>query len=269
MQTLNVPSTSSGGRRRWLPDSTRMTPQWFDLVAWASLGVGFASASIIGADIALLGNRQHMAIMNLVFPLTGLYMGPLAVWAYFTRGRRMSHKEMHLHKTTMANTSEPRDSWWQVSLSDSHCGAGCVLGDVGGEWIVWATGWMIAPTAALGPEYILDLPLAWAFGILFQYFVIAPLRGQLGKLSPLGDAIKSDTLSVLSFEVGLFGWMALDHYLLWDPPIDSAGHWFTMQIGMTLGFLTSWPVNRWLMRRGVKEPMAIAAETPKRTASFA
>jgi hypothetical protein len=30
-----------------------MAPQWLDLVAWASLTVGFASALLIGADIAL------------------------------------------------------------------------------------------------------------------------------------------------------------------------------------------------------------------------
>jgi hypothetical protein len=47
----------------------------------------------------------------------------------------------------------PRDSLWQVSLSDSHCSARYVLGDVGGEWIVWATGWAMGSTAELGPEY--------------------------------------------------------------------------------------------------------------------
>jgi hypothetical protein len=241
-----------------------MAPHWFELVAWAALAVGFASALVIAADIVLFGNRQHMAIMNFVFPLTALYMGPVAVWAYFTRGRHMSHSHMPAHTARMANAPEPRDSWWQVSLSDSHCGAGCALGDVGGEWIVWAIGWMIGSTAALGPEYMLDLPLAWTFGILFQYFVIAPLRGQVGELSPLGDAIKSDTLSVLSFEVGLFGWMALSHYVIWqpEPPIDSSGHWLMMQIGMTIGFVTSWPVNRWLLLKDVKEPMATAGETP-------
>jgi hypothetical protein len=169
----------------------------------------------------------------------------------------MSHKQMRMHPAAIASEPERRDSWWQVSLSDSHCGAGCALGDIGGEWIVWASAWMIGSTAALGPEYILDLPLAWIFGIVFQYFVIAPLRGQVGQLAPLGDAIKSDTLSVLSFEVGLFGWMALAHYVIWKPPlpIDSSAYWFVMQIGMTLGFLTSWPVNRWLLIKGVKEPM--------------
>jgi Domain of unknown function (DUF4396) len=174
-----------------------MAPHWFELVAWAALAVGFASALVIGADIALLGNRQHMAIMNVVFPLTALYMGPVAVWAYFTRGRRMSHRQMHMHEAVMTNDLERRDSWWQVSLSDSHCGAGCVLGDICGEWLVWAS-----------------------------------------------------------------GWMALAPYVLWDPPIDSSSHWFVMQIGMTLGFLTSWPVNRWLLTNGVKEPMMAAGRKP-------
>lgn len=232
-----------------------MAPHWFELVAWAALGVGFASALVIAADIVLLRNHQHMAIMNLVFPLTALYMGPIALWLYLARGRRMSLKQMQAKPAER----DARDSWWQVSLSDTHCGAGCALGDIGGEWLVWATAWTIGSTADLGPEYILDLPLAWIFGILFQYFAIAPLRGQVGELAPLGDAIKSDTLSVLSFEVGLFGWMALSHYLIWQPslPIDSSSHWFMMQVGMTLGFLTSWPVNRWLLRNGVKEPMLV------------
>jgi Domain of unknown function (DUF4396) len=231
-----------------------MGPHWFELVAWAALGLGFASALLIAADIFVLGNRQHTAIMNLVFPLTALYMGPVALWMYLVRGRRMSRKQIQAHRML---EHEARDSWWQAALSDTHCGAGCALGDIAGEWLVWATALTIGSTAELGPEYLLDLPLAWVFGILFQYFAIAPLRGQVGELAPLRDAIKSDTLSVLSFEVGLFGWMALSHYVIWQPPlpIDSSSHWFMMQVGMTLGFLTSWPVNRWLLARGIKEPM--------------
>jgi hypothetical protein len=61
---------------------------------------------------------------------------------------------------------------------------------------------------------------------------------------------------------GLFGWIALAHYVLWDPPIDSSSHSFMMQIGMMLGFLTSWPVNRWVLTKGVKEPMMAAGRTP-------
>src|SRR5579862_7784048 len=139
-----------------------VAPTWFEILAWVALGLGFASALVIVADVVVLGNWQDMPIMNLAFPLTALYMGPIALWAYFARGRRMSRKRMHVHAGE-AHGGEPSDSLWQVSLSDSHCGAGCALGDVGGEWTVWATAWMIGSTGTLGPEYILDLPLAWMF----------------------------------------------------------------------------------------------------------
>jgi len=32
-------------------------------------------------------------------------------------------------------------------------------------------------------------------------------------------------------------------------------YWFMMQIGMVLGYFTSYPVNWWLIRKGVKEAM--------------
>src|SRR5947208_530498 len=127
-----------------------MPPSWFELLAWVALGLGFASALVIVADLVVLGNWQHMAIMDLAFPLTALYMGPIALWAYFARGRRMSRKRMHMHAAGVM--ADPRDR-------------------------------------------------------------------------------------------------------LWKAPIDSSGHWFLMQIGMMLGFVTSWPVNRWLLRHGIKEPM--------------
>src|SRR5579864_2656250 len=61
-----------------------------------------------------------MGIMNLAFPLIALYMGPIALWAYFARGRRMSRKRMSMHMAGM--TQGPRDSVWQVSLSDHALG---------------------------------------------------------------------------------------------------------------------------------------------------
>jgi hypothetical protein len=36
---------------------------------------------------------------------------------------------------------------------------------------------------------------------------------------------------------------------------DHAAFWFLMQIGMFLGFATSYPVNWWLIKRGIKEAM--------------
>jgi hypothetical protein len=42
-----------------------------------------------------------------------------------------------------------------------------------------------------------------------------------------------------------------------DPHLhpDQPAYWFLMQIGMAAGFVTSYPVNAWLIRRGIKEAM--------------
>src|SRR5256885_12569738 len=111
-----------------------MAPHWFDLVAWVALGLGFASALVIVADIFVLGNWQHMAIMDLAYPLTALYLGPIALWAYFARGRRMSRKRMHMHMAGMEEGA--RDSLWQGWLPGIHCGAACVLAGIAAAWRV-------------------------------------------------------------------------------------------------------------------------------------
>jgi hypothetical protein len=36
---------------------------------------------------------------------------------------------------------------------------------------------------------------------------------------------------------------------------DRAAYWSRIQVGMVLGFATSYPVNWWLIRRGLKEAM--------------
>jgi Domain of unknown function (DUF4396) len=38
-------------------------------------------------------------------------------------------------------------------------------------------------------------------------------------------------------------------------PTDSAAFWFMMQIGMLIGFAATYPVNWWLIRRGIKDIM--------------
>ena len=100
-----------------------MAPHWLGLVAWAALAAGFASALMIGTDVALLDNRRHMATMNLVFPLTALYIGPVAFWPYFIRGRRM-WQQMHLHEAVTTNDLEPRDSATSASSGSFGRAAG-------------------------------------------------------------------------------------------------------------------------------------------------
>lgn len=61
-------------------------PQWLFLLAVVSLGVAILCTVFIILD--LRGRPQHMWIMNLVWPITALYAGPLGLWAYYRIGRR-------------------------------------------------------------------------------------------------------------------------------------------------------------------------------------
>jgi hypothetical protein len=212
------------------------------VLGWLSLAAAFLSAALILARIAR-GDRDEMAVMNWVWPITALYWGPLAAWAHRCRDRLEGGR-------------------WSIAKAVSHCGAGCTLGDIGGEWIVYLTAWTIplfaaAPANSLVAMFVADFVLAWSLGIAFQYFSIAPAREDLGRLAGIAAAIKADTLSIVSFQVGLFGFMALYHLVLFKPPLTvaSPGYWLMMQIGMIVGFFTAWPANVWLVRRGIKEAM--------------
>jgi hypothetical protein len=71
-------------------------------------------------------------------------------------------------------------------------------------------------------------------------------------------AARVDFLSLTAFEVGLFGWMAFMTFVLFPSPhlaTDHAAFWLLMQFGMVVGFFTSYPMNWWLIRKGIKEGM--------------
>ena len=218
-------------------------PTWLADVAAISLTLSVISALILAVDIAL-GRRQKMLIMNFVWPISGLWAGPFAVWIYWKIAR-----------ATPAHRSESKPLWQSVLIGDTHCGAGCTLGDFAGEWIVFLSGLTLAGSV-LWADYAIDFALAFAFGIVFQYYSIAPMRGISG-WAGIKAALKADTLSLLSFEVGMFLWMALSSKVLFQPRLEpsSATYWFMMQIAMWIGFLTAYPANWWLIRHRWKEQM--------------
>ncbi len=244
------------------------------------LALGFGSALVIVVDEFGLGNRQHMAVMNLVHPITALYWGPVWLWAYFTRGRKSSQTWLHAEAQRIVEQSSPagidgtvealREQGsstderhlrpWHIADAVSHCGAGCTLGDIAGEWtvlmlmITWFGKWS---GHQLPDELLIDFLFAWTLGIAFQYFTIVPMRGE-SPLKGLWSAIKVDTASIVAFQIGLFGWMAIYMLVLWPHhgiTIESPDFWFQMQIGMILGYFTAWPVNKWLVSSGIKEKM--------------
>ncbi len=221
-------------------------------MGWFSLGIAFASALVILFDVFVRGYRQKMAIMDLVYPITALYWGPVALWFYYRHGRRQSRPVIERRGPADPNRT-PR--WVVLSKAVSHCGGGCTLGDIAGEWLVATLGLTIAGESLL-VDFPMDFGWAWTLGIVFQYFTIVPMR-DIGKLAGVWAAIKADTLSILSFQAGLFGGMAIYQKLIFAPglPKDTATYWMMMQLAMILGFFTALPVNAWLIRKGLKERM--------------
>jgi len=199
-----------------------------------------ACAAAIAYDIVVNRRHQPMGVMNAVFPITALYLGPFALALYW----RYARAEPSPSRVRVAAVPEmamapagggaagsgagpgPADGpaapararpWWAtMAIEVSHCGSGCTLGDLIAEWVVYALALTIAGYT-LFAEYLFDYVFAVALGIVFQYFAIAPMRG-LGVRDGLKAATKADIVSLTFFEIGLFGWMALMAFVFFPAP---------------------------------------------------
>jgi hypothetical protein len=227
-----------------------------EALAWVSIVVAIVCAIVIAVDE--LRHPQKMWIMNLVWPITALYFSVFALWAYFRLGKKASpDKASHDTMCGMDHNAMARNpTWQQTAVATSHCGAGCTVGDIIAEFSLFGLGLTLFGSM-LYASFAADLFLAWLFGIAFQYFTIKPMRN-LSAGQALIAALKADTLSILAFEVGLFGWMALTYFVLFpNPHLEPTQplYWFMMQIGMVIGYFTSYPMNSLLVGWGLKEAM--------------
>ncbi len=142
-----------------------------------------------------------------------------------------------------------------------------MIGDIAAEWLafvlpavaIWV-GWHSVFSEKIYAVWVLDFVFAFALGIVFQYFAIVPMR----KLSPgqgIVAALKADTLSLIAWQVGMYGFMAfaqlylLRHMLGHRAEVNTPEFWFMMQVAMIAGFITAYPVNWWLISSGIKEKM--------------
>ncbi|RKR38635.1 DUF4396 domain-containing protein [Paraburkholderia sp. BL17N1] len=221
-----------------------MTRDTLDAIAKLYLLLSVVSAAWVVVDLFVCARRQRMKIMEIVWPLTMLYLGPIGLIFYFWFGR--AHRR---------NDSNSKDKpMWQATFSGaSHCGAGCALGDFIGDWLAFGLSITVFGSDLLG-KMLIGFVLAYLFGILFQYFSVAPMRG-LSIVKGLMTAVKIDTLSLVAYQVGMFSWMMVRATLYPDLKPTDWTYWFMMQIAMIAGFLTTYPVNWWLIRRGIKEKM--------------
>ncbi len=234
-----------------------MIPTWLHAASMIFLALGLLSAIVIAIDE--WRHPQRMWIMNLVWPLAALFGTVVWLYGYFRYGR--------LGAKDAAGSAGDKPFPASVAEGASHCGAGCTLGDICAEWLaflvpavaVWL-GWHTVFAEKMFAVWILDFVFAFGFGVVFQYFAIAPMRG-LGLAAGLKAAVKADALSLTAWQVGMYGFMAVAAFWIFrrllhvELAVDTVEFWFMMQIAMLFGFATSYPVNWWLIRAGIKERM--------------
>ena len=147
-----------------------------------------------------------------------------------------------------------------VAEATAEIGASATLGQVPRNYN-FAAGVLesnLAAGRAKKPAYI-DARGSWTYGQLADRVARfgAAMRG-LGIREGIWAAVKADTASLAAWQLGMYGWMAIALFVLFSPealPKSSPVFWFMMQIAMFCGLATSFPVNWWLLRRGLKEAM--------------
>lgn len=225
-----------------------------------SIAAFFVCAGIIVALVIaniLTREKQPMKIMNAVWVLTGLWANVFAVGAFFKLGVRKDKMAcMAMEKGMDMDMNAARPGWQSVALSALHCGAGCTLADIIGEWTAYVVPVHIGESLIAG-RWVLDFILALLIGVYFQYSAIREME-TISSGKAVGRAFKADFLSLTAWQVGMYGWMALVHFVFFKGvALDASSwlFWFMMQIAMLFGFLCAFPMNALLIKWGIKKGM--------------
>lgn len=111
-----------------------MSPIWLHEVSFACLAVGIVCAILIAID--RINHPQRMWIMNIVWPVNGLFGTVLTLLLYYRFGRLAARDASELNKRSSVKKETPFSV--MIAKGAMHCGAGCTLGDIVAESLVLA-----------------------------------------------------------------------------------------------------------------------------------
>jgi hypothetical protein len=146
------------------------------------------------------------------------------------------------HQAGGSRKDAPRDSTRALAASATlHCLTGCAIGEVAGLIVGTALGLSNAVTIGV------SISLAFVFGYALSSLPL--LKAGLATTTALGLVIAADTPSILTMEI-------VDNWVMTAiPGAMNAGlvnivFWVGMMISFVAAFLTAYPVNLYLLRRG-------------------
>lgn len=124
----------------------------------------------------------------------------------------------------------------------THCLTGCAIGEVLGLAIATALGWHDLPSI------LLAIVLAFVFG--YGLTMRPLLAGGMAFSRAVRIALSADTVSIVVMEI-------MDNAIvLAIPGAMAAGlldplFWASLALSLAVAFVVAWPVNRWLIARGL------------------
>ncbi len=218
---------------------------WIDaiLLGWFAL----AAISVIWIAWDVFRNTPENRVIKWAWVLTGLYMGPIALVLYVLADKEPRPGE---HERFIA------PMWKQSIGSTLHC----VAGD--------ATGVIIAATITglLGLPMWIDMTLEYIVAFILGLFIFQALfmRDMFGGSYGLAlrRSILPEWLSMNMMMAGMFPvmvrfMMGRDMRAM-DP--RELLYWGVMSLAITIGFFTAYPMNWWLVSKGLKHGLMTVRE---------
>jgi hypothetical protein len=213
---------------------------WIDVVLLGWFGLTLASVAYVAYDAYV--NNPELTVMKWGWVLVTLYMGPIGLGLYVLsckEPRPFTHEEFI------------KPLWKQAMGSTIHC----VAGD--------ATGIILAATitALLGFPMWVDLIVEYAAGFAFGLLVFQALfmkdmmGGSYGKalrMSFMPEWLSMNMVMAGMIPVMVAGMMGRDMRAM-EP--GQLVYWGVMSAGVIVGFATAYPVNWWLVAKGLKHGM--------------
>ena len=180
-------------------------------------------------------------VIKWAFMILTLFTGPFAAF-FYVLGCREPLRGTHQAYVAVR--------WRQVLGSTIHCAAGDGIGIIAGAAV--AAQWRLPAWADLSLEYILGFGFGWA---IFQAFAMREMAG--------GDYLRSLRQTFLpeflSMNLLMAGMVVSMHSLMPHVPGSADplawGFWFVMSMALIVGFILAYPINWWLVAKGLKHGM--------------
>jgi hypothetical protein len=180
-------------------------------------------------------------VLKWAFVILAAFTGPFAAFLYVL-GCREPMKGTHSIYVAAR--------WRQALGSTMHCAAGDGIGIIAAATLV--AYWQPAFWVDLSLEYLLGFGFGWMF---FQAFAMRDMAGG-SYLRSLRQTFLPEFFSMNVLMAGMVPTMPLlmPRVVGGGDPL-AGGFWFTVSTALIVGFVLAYPINWWLVTRGLKHGM--------------